>query len=157
VSRIELALQPVQHMRPAAMGLLFEGRPLGAHFMRQRQARALPQRLDLDADAIGVVIVFGDRKREHHQARPAHFEKYAVMNSVTGRPSVDDEKMAADARLDICADDPSVIGGEEEAFGDFGVEPGVVDLAGRGIVGVADGKRNGLAGTHQHSSVIGPP
>jgi len=77
------------------------------------------------------------------------------MDRITCRTPVDDEKMAADLRIDIGADNTAFVAREEESFCDLRVQPCVIDGAGRGIESIRNVQGDGIASTHQHSSVIG--
>jgi len=140
---------------PALPRLFFELAPLGAHFVRERQPRAFGERFDVDLYSIRIVIMLGCREAEDHPPRSAQFEKYAVMHRIACRTSVDDEKMSADLWIDVGSDNAAFVACEKEAFGDLWVQPCVVDGAGRGIECMRNVQGDGIASTHQQSSVIG--
>ncbi|MBB5549691.1 death-on-curing family protein [Rhizobium lentis] len=140
-----------EHMRPAFPGLFLVFGPFGAHFVGQRQTAAAAERLDVDFDAVAIVVVVLDGKAEDHAPRTLQLQEHPLVKGVAGRAAVDDEKTAADMRIDVGADDVTVIGGKQEAAGDFRVEPGVIDDSGRRSVGMADMQFDG-AGGHRFSS-----
>lgn len=117
--RLELLLlqfpaKPFDHMRPALPGLFLVFGPFGAHFVGQRQTAAAAERLNIYFNAVAIVVVLLDGKAEDHALRALQFQENTLVKGVAGRAAVDDEETAADMRIDIGADDMTVIRRKQE-------------------------------------------